>query len=336
MATAGRILIMPKGAYSAGTTYEMLDLVCHNGKAWVAKKVSVGIEPSDAASEYWHDLLGNAGGLAFITDIDELKAEQKAIAIPTVSLSTTEVANEFFDNYSANFGDGTQYRTRISFAVMHPILGGSAADFIGAKTNSNYEWQMLISYNSAAPKIFMRSKYAGTWTEWSTKFLPLEGGTLSGPELWLYGGYGRVVVNQNSIQFDACKSPKDLNNRSSIVVSNNTDLENMVKCFTMIDGVQKVYNIHGAHNKPSGTYTGDGDATSKVIDTGAIGDMCVIVGGSCGVIAMPTGAFILSTSDTEPKALPYNQCHYAAGKLTIASSNNYINQSGMVYRYTAL
>ena len=53
MASAGRILIMPKGEWNADTTYEMLDLVSHNGTSWLAKKTSVGIEPSEANAEYW-------------------------------------------------------------------------------------------------------------------------------------------------------------------------------------------------------------------------------------------------------------------------------------------
>ena len=58
MATAGRILIMPKGAFNPSTVYEQLDLVSHNGKAWLAKKSSVGIEPREDNTEYWHDFLG--------------------------------------------------------------------------------------------------------------------------------------------------------------------------------------------------------------------------------------------------------------------------------------
>lgn len=58
MASAGRILIMPKGEYDSSITYEMLDLVKHNGTSWLAKKTAQGIEPSDANSEYWHDLFG--------------------------------------------------------------------------------------------------------------------------------------------------------------------------------------------------------------------------------------------------------------------------------------
>ena len=56
MASAGRILIMPKGEWNAETEYEMLDLVNRNGKSWLAKKTSVGVEPSDANAEHWMDM----------------------------------------------------------------------------------------------------------------------------------------------------------------------------------------------------------------------------------------------------------------------------------------
>lgn len=56
MASAGRILIMPKGNYDSSATYEMLDMVQHNGTSWVAKKTAKGIEPSAANSEHWHSM----------------------------------------------------------------------------------------------------------------------------------------------------------------------------------------------------------------------------------------------------------------------------------------
>lgn len=60
MATAGRILIMPKGDYDENATYEMLDLVNHDGISWLAKKHSQGIAPSAEASDYWFMALGVA------------------------------------------------------------------------------------------------------------------------------------------------------------------------------------------------------------------------------------------------------------------------------------
>lgn len=75
MASAGRILIMPKGNYNASTTYEMLDLVNHNGTSWLAKKTVVGIEPSEANSECWQSMFGfdpskkaNGGAMTFVVN----------------------------------------------------------------------------------------------------------------------------------------------------------------------------------------------------------------------------------------------------------------------------
>lgn len=53
MANAGRILIMPKGVYNPETSYEMLDMVSHNGASWVAKQLVLGIEPRSENSDYW-------------------------------------------------------------------------------------------------------------------------------------------------------------------------------------------------------------------------------------------------------------------------------------------
>ena len=69
MAVAGRILIMPKGAYDASKTYEMLDLVNYNGSSWLAKKTCKGITPSDDATEYWQNMFDVSSA-----EIEEIKA----------------------------------------------------------------------------------------------------------------------------------------------------------------------------------------------------------------------------------------------------------------------
>ena len=56
MASAGRILIMTKGNYDSSVSYEMLDMVSHNGSSWIAKKTVVGIEPSVANDEHWQQM----------------------------------------------------------------------------------------------------------------------------------------------------------------------------------------------------------------------------------------------------------------------------------------
>ena len=57
MLDAGRILIIPKGAWESETTYEMLDVVSYGYGSWIAKKASVGIEPSDENSDYWFKMV---------------------------------------------------------------------------------------------------------------------------------------------------------------------------------------------------------------------------------------------------------------------------------------
>lgn len=47
MADAGKVLITPKGKYNASTTYEYLDSVIYDSKAFIACKTVTGITPSD-------------------------------------------------------------------------------------------------------------------------------------------------------------------------------------------------------------------------------------------------------------------------------------------------
>lgn len=73
MTTAGRILIIPKGDYDSTITYEMLDLVKHNGTSWLAKKESTGIEPTIENAEYWQNMFEAE---AFVESIIEQKVKE--------------------------------------------------------------------------------------------------------------------------------------------------------------------------------------------------------------------------------------------------------------------
>ena len=55
MASAGRILIIPKGKWDANKEYEMLDLVYYGGTSWIAKKDSIGITPVEG--DYWQKMV---------------------------------------------------------------------------------------------------------------------------------------------------------------------------------------------------------------------------------------------------------------------------------------
>lgn len=64
MVNAGRVLIIPKGAWSNLTPYEMLDLVSEGDKAYLARQASVGVRPSeDISMTYWQPF-GSSASIA--------------------------------------------------------------------------------------------------------------------------------------------------------------------------------------------------------------------------------------------------------------------------------
>ena len=76
MATAGRILIIPRGEYSAEATYDMLDMVSYGGKGWVCKQTCTGIAPVEG--DYW---------TVCIDVSEELNAINKNVATNTSDIS---------------------------------------------------------------------------------------------------------------------------------------------------------------------------------------------------------------------------------------------------------
>lgn len=64
MVNAGRVLIVPKGAWTNLTQYEMLDLVSEGDKAYLARQASVGVRPSeDPNMTYWQPF-GSSASIA--------------------------------------------------------------------------------------------------------------------------------------------------------------------------------------------------------------------------------------------------------------------------------
>ena len=94
MAYVGKILIMPKGAYAKTTVYEILDMVSHNGKTWVAKKDVIGIEPSKSNSAFWFEMVGHAlaNDLSITEEGYALDARQGKVLMDALSETSAEVA----------------------------------------------------------------------------------------------------------------------------------------------------------------------------------------------------------------------------------------------------
>lgn len=94
-ASAGKIIILPKGNYNAFTDYKILDLVNYNGVSWLAKKPVKGIEPSEANAEYWHrmfdyDIVNN---LTTETEGHALDARQGKVLADAIAVERTRIDN---------------------------------------------------------------------------------------------------------------------------------------------------------------------------------------------------------------------------------------------------
>lgn len=95
--------------------------------------------------------------------------------------------------------------------------------------------------------------------------------------------------------------------------------------------------IFGEHNKPSGTYSGNGG--SQTIDTGGIGDVILVqLTGSGGGFAIVTksGAIGKLNSNNSVFALADTEAKFIGGVLTLNSSNYALNRSGYGYNWQVL
>ncbi len=142
MASAGRILIMPKGDYNAETTYEMLDLVFHGGTSWVAKKNVTGIEPTDEHSEHWFKMCESAD----LTGIEERIAALENQMLSTLSLDDVDLSG---------------YATKSEVQAVSSNVEGFDTRLSGVESGLNDLSSVVSGMNSSGVKIASGS-YTGT------------------------------------------------------------------------------------------------------------------------------------------------------------------------------
>lgn len=261
-ASAGRVLIMPRGEWNANTTYEMLDLVNHNGYAWLAKRTVVGIEPSDSYPEYWHNMLAiqeiieNAIANTVADDVSailenkyrdmlsearyvtDLKADFTTATFVQWDAETNNTPykagmTENTDGFALVQGTATENHTIVAWTV-----GTEKADCFICGVSGDWE------------------SYLATWE----KYLPLVGGTITG-SLGLGGGKGSVSADAEGAFLEAIK---DSSNYRKIVVENPSasTLDKAAKFVSCENGIKEEHTLFGEHNLPNaaqikyGTYRG--------------------------------------------------------------------------------
>lgn len=183
------------------------------------------------------------------------------------------------------------------------------------------------------------------WTGWDS-FLPLTGGILSG-DLTTTGTL--FAANKKTALYASTKaaalrvkdSPdSDLKGRELAVYDTNTDVANSLKLWsfdhTSGGSGSNGYVIYGTHNKPSGSYTGNGSATSRTIETGGLGKFLMVYAGATFIIVWAYGAIQFHSSNKAMNYFGQSELKFVDGTLTIATSNSYANGNGATYTYQVL
>lgn len=148
MVSAGRILILPKGEWDNQTMYSILDLVTYNDVAWLAKRASTGVTPSDSATLYWQKF-GSAASIASTSvpglvmpdgTTITLDAETGAIAVPFATSNAKGLVQP--DGTSITINNGVISASGGAIATLSDVTLTNLANGETLVYNStNQKWQ---------------------------------------------------------------------------------------------------------------------------------------------------------------------------------------------------
>lgn len=166
----------------------------------------------------------------------------------------------------------------------------------------------------------------------------------------MYGGLG--IINNNArttYSVDGDNSPyaflnvyraDDYGRRRTLMLSsrqNSPDLKQALALSEIDETGWKDYPILHTGNKPSGSYTGNGDATSRTIETGGIGRAVLIWSTESNanmVLLGPVGGIAKSTSGVV--AIGWSHASVFNNNIVLSTTDERLNANGVTYNYQVL
>lgn len=218
--------------------------------------------------------------------------------------------------------------------------------------------QIAMSYKATNPKMVYRvyNANSSSWSGWreiaTTDYaVPLDGSkAMTGTLTIAHASYPALRLNQSangdntdiyngthSVQIKKRNTTgSDANYRRIILYdsSGQNNLQNALQISDCVNGSEKWYNILHTGNKPSGSYTGNGSATSRTIETGGIGSVCAVFGYGGFAIVTLHGGIIRTTAGII--GLSQTEAVFANGVLTLATTNDVLNRNGSTAYYQVL
>ena len=204
-----------------------------------------------------------------------------------------------------------------------------------------------VTLRTSYGRIFCNSQQYSSWAGWrelaTTGYAVNKAGDTMANTLTVKKAGGAYVVVRNDdstargvlgklgtsgtqlIDYDAS------GNMGVVAVKSNTALEFVTQA---AGGAQIINKILHTGNKPSGSYTGNGDATKRTIETGGIGSVIAIYSNLGKAFVCWAGG--ICASGTTVSNHTTTEVQFSSGVLTIASTNQSLNQSGVTYTYQVL
>ena len=166
-----------------------------------------------------------------------------------------------------------------------------------------------------------------TLTRSFTEYFPSNGNLL------LANGMGLIEAGQNYIII-ASYSEKSENVYYRYLGVRNSNISEKVNALSFVEkdaNGTTTYMLYGQHNKPSGSYQGNGSATQRIINIGGIGKYLIIRNSQFTGIAHSLG-MDYTTTDGINGRIPASEIKYVEnGDLIISSTNVYVNANSGSY-----
>ena len=145
-ASAGRVLLIPKGDWNANTTYTGLDWVRHNGAAWVCKSTCTGVEPT----------LENADNWQLISKDGDSVTSDTSMSDSSTNAVQNKVIKSYVDNSIAGISDMTGATAAQNGAhgfVPAPKMGDEKKALLGngtwGKVDAIFTYSTKAEYDTA-------------------------------------------------------------------------------------------------------------------------------------------------------------------------------------------
>lgn len=153
-------------------------------------------------------------------------------------------------------------------------------------------------------------------------------------ELWDPEADARSRVYKDastSADYGTCIADIDKNDGIDMLnIRRTADLLNKLSLY--VGGTR--YPIYGAHTKPWGSYTGNGVATVRQVNTSGNGYACIVHSASGTCIVMARGAIRVAAGVFS--WVPSGQAYFKNGILYIATTDAALNTSGTSYSYEVI